>query len=149
LADAPEETVSTPRDEIVSVVSKRTGQEREQSRNANPHATQSSENVDRCRRAHEDATVSGQDDEAIRQSDPLSGRNERLEGPSSQRREPKLAFADFLPHNESDGPMAKPARPVIENVLARTRLPRGNPERVKREQMDDQHSSSQVRKGDE
>ena len=51
---AREETVSTPRDEIVGGVGNRTRKKMEQSSNANPHTTQSPEDVDRCRRADED-----------------------------------------------------------------------------------------------
>ena len=110
LGSVQEDFVSTPRDEIVDGVGNRTRQEKEQSSKANPHAIQSPDDMDRCRRAHENAAVSGQDDKAVRQSYSLSGRNEGLEGLSSQRRKSKLAFADVLPDDETHSPVAKPAR---------------------------------------
>src|ERR1700693_5930348 len=104
---AREETVSTPRDEIVGGVGNRTRKKMEQSSNANPHTTQSPEDVDRCCRADEDVAVSRQDDKAVRQPNALSGCNEGLEALSSQRCKSKLAFADVLPDAETPVPIAK------------------------------------------
>jgi hypothetical protein len=110
-------TIANPRDQIIDHVPQRPRDYREHACKSPPPAAQTPQNVKEGIRTHQQDTVLGQHDDAVRQARLRVCGNQRLKRGALQRCESKPASRTVVPEREPDRAVAQAAMAVVENHL--------------------------------